>query len=119
MSDAPRKPPEPDDPTVLVGVSLPGGDPDLMAECLVDEYARLGLGDEALLRIFRNPTFTAAYAIWRQRGDPYVRALIARARQRWGQPRFTVREAPRRPPGPAARPQGAGPAPERDDGAGL
>lgn len=118
MPEVPRKPAEPDDPTVLVGVGLPG-DPELMAECVVDEYVRLGLGDEALLRLFRNPAFTAAHAIWRRHGEAYVRALIARARQRWGRPRFTVREPRPTPCGPGRPTGGVGAPPERDDAAGL
>ncbi len=119
MCDVPQKPAEPDDPMALVGVGLPAGDPDLMAECLVDEYARLGLGDEALLRIFRDPAFPGAHAVWRRRGETYVRELIARARTRWGRPRFTVREARGRPDGFETRSRAAGPGPEGDDAAGL
>ena len=83
---------EPDDPMALVGVDLPG-DTDLLAAGLVEEYVRLGASDEALLAIFRNPFFAGAHAIWRAQGEDHVRSLIARARARWGYPRYTVRES--------------------------
>ncbi len=87
------KPGEPEDPMALVGVALPRGDADLMAACLVDEYVRLGLSDERLLALFRSPFYAGAHAVYRARGEAYVKTLIAQARARWGRPRFTVRRA--------------------------
>jgi hypothetical protein len=82
-----------DDPTLLVGLAVPDGDPDLMAACLVDEFVRLGMSDHQLLATFRSPFFAGAHAIWRARGEAYVRRLVAEARVRWGQPRFTTHES--------------------------
>jgi len=72
-----------DDPMTLNGLALPGGDADVMAECLVDEFARMGRDTEALLGLFRNPFYAGAHAIYRQRGEAYVRAIIERVRGRW------------------------------------
>jgi hypothetical protein len=87
------KPPEPDDPMGLVGVEVPEGEPDLMAACLVEEYVRMGMSDGRLLAIFRNPFFAGAHALYRARGEAHVKALIARAREQWGCPRFTTDES--------------------------
>lgn len=90
MSPRGPKPAEPDDPVALVGVGLGAGDPAEMAACLVDEYVRLGLSDEAVLRLFRHPWFAATHALWRALGEERIRASLAEARMRWGQPRFTL-----------------------------
>lgn len=84
---------EPDDPMALVGIGIPGGDPDLVARCLVEEYVRLGMDDAQLMRLFRHPFYAGAHAIYRLRGEAYVTALLAEARRQWGHPRFTVRES--------------------------
>jgi hypothetical protein len=88
----PARDPEPDDPMALRGVALPEGDPELMAACLVEEYVRLGASDAQLLALFRTPFFAGAHAIYRARGETYVRDLIGQVRARWGHPRFTVQE---------------------------
>jgi hypothetical protein len=84
---------EPDDPMGLVAVDVPAGDLDLMAECLVEEYVRLGNSDAQLLAIFRNPFFSGAHALYRARGEAYVASVIERVRRQWGQPRFTTIES--------------------------
>jgi hypothetical protein len=82
---------DPEDPMGLVAVGVEG-DEELQAECLVEEFVRLGLGDRQLLTLFQSPAYAGAHAIYRRRGEAWVRGLIARTRARWGQPRFTVRE---------------------------
>jgi hypothetical protein len=84
---------EADDPMGLVGIGVPEGEPDLMAECLVEEYVRLGMSDAQLLAIFKNPFFAGAHALYRSRGEERLKAVIERARTQWGQPRFVVTEA--------------------------
>jgi hypothetical protein len=76
----------------LVGIGLPEGDPDELATSLVEEFIRHGLSDRELLHLFREPFYAGPHAIWRSRGDAYVRRLIDRARARWGSPRFTTKE---------------------------
>ncbi|MBI2370826.1 MAG: hypothetical protein HYV08_11430 [Deltaproteobacteria bacterium] len=81
-----------DDPMEMVGVLVPDGDPELLAECMVEEYVRTGMGDEEILRLFTHPCYTGTHAIYRSRGEAYVRDLLARARARWGRPRFATEE---------------------------
>ena len=90
---------EPDDPMALVAVGA-DGDPELQARCLVEEFVRLGTGDGQILAMFRSPFYAGAHALYRARGEAWVRAVIAEARARWGRPRFTVTRAQ---PDPDAR----------------
>src|SRR3989304_6067389 len=100
---------EPDDPMGLVGGGGPEGGADLMAECLVEEYVRLGTSDAQLLAMFKNPFFAGAYALYRARGEDHLKSVIERARAQWGRPRFTTTEVGGG--GPAARPAPPPPAP--------
>jgi hypothetical protein len=83
---------EAEDPMELVGVALTDGDPDELAGAIVEEFLRMGLSDQELLGLFRNPFYAGPHAIWRSRGDEYVRGLIHRGRERWGFPRFAIKE---------------------------
>ena len=88
----PRDEFEEDDPMELVGVALPDGDPEELASSIVEEFLRMGLSDQELLHLFRDPFYSGPHAIWRSRGDEYVRGLIHRGRERWGFPRFAIKE---------------------------
>ncbi|MGE5303820.1 MAG: hypothetical protein ACM3TN_10865 [Alphaproteobacteria bacterium] len=78
-----RKQFEDDDPMVLVQVNLPEGDPEVMAECFVQEFIWLGYGGQQLLDLFRNPFYAGVHAIYRSRGEAYVLGLIDRTRKRF------------------------------------
>lgn len=52
----------------------------------------MGLSDPELLGLFHNPFYVGPHAIWRSRGNEYVRGLIDRGRERWGFPRFAIKE---------------------------
>lgn len=69
------KEPEPGDPAELVMTPVPGGEPELMATCLVEEYARLGMGEEEIFELFRRPIYQL-HALYRERGEAWVRDLI-------------------------------------------
>lgn len=74
-----------DDPMELVGMVLPGTPEtlDKMAETIVDEYVRLGWDERRLMTLFVNPMFMATYRIYQEKGEAYVRDLIARVCARW------------------------------------
>ena len=44
----------PDDPLEMTGCEVPG-DPDLMLRMLIEEYARIGWGVEAIMQLARDP----------------------------------------------------------------
>ncbi len=86
-----RKEFEPDDPMELVGMAFPGSALEAMAECVVEEYLRLGYDEEAILRFFRNPFYQATHLIYREQGEEYVKKLIHTAKEKWGLWRVRVR----------------------------
>jgi hypothetical protein len=90
----PAKEAEPEDPMLLAGVSFPGNAEEEMAECFVEEYILQGFGDADLLRLFTAPFFAGTHAVYRARGEAYVKDLIARVRARWGHLRFRTVDAP-------------------------
>lgn len=83
-----------EDPMELVGMVMAGepGQLEAMAECLVEEYVRLGWDERRLMTLFVNPMFLATYRIYREKGEDYVRALIRRTCAKW-QPAIRPTEA--------------------------
>ncbi|MFQ5856264.1 MAG: hypothetical protein ACE5LU_11535 [Anaerolineae bacterium] len=76
-----------EDPLELVGTAMPDPDGtslDEMARCLVEEYVRMGWDDRRLWTLFRNPFFGVTHSIYCQKGEDYVRDLIASVREQWG-----------------------------------
>lgn len=72
-----------DDPMELVGVGLPEGDVDHMAECVVEEYMLMGWSEGQLMSLFTRPFFQMTHRIYRENGEEYVRALIRRVGEKW------------------------------------
>lgn len=89
----PNKEFESEDPMQLVGMVIPGeaGQLELMAECIIEEYVRLGWDERRLMTIFRSSMFLATNRIYQIKGEAYVRDLIRRVCAKWG--RFSVNEA--------------------------
>ncbi|GIK82897.1 MAG: hypothetical protein BroJett024_40020 [Alphaproteobacteria bacterium] len=77
------KPAAEDDPMEFVAVGLPGGDPDRMAECVIEEFLLMGWSDRQLMTLFKHPRFRATHQIYLDRGEDHVRALIARVGAAW------------------------------------
>ena len=76
----------------LRGVALPGDTQAAMAETFVEEFLKMGYGDEVILKIFQNPHFAGAHGVLKDRGEPYVRELIARVRSIWGEIHYRTEE---------------------------
>ena len=81
-----------EDPMQLVGIVLPGeeGQLEAMAECIVEEYVRLGWDERRLMTLFVNPMFMATYRIYRHKGEAYVVGLIRRISAKWVTPAIPV-----------------------------
>lgn len=77
------KPAAEDDPMEFVAVPLPGGDPDRMAECVIEEFMLMGWSERRLMTLFTHPRFQATHRIYLDRGEDHVRALIARVGESW------------------------------------
>ena len=75
-----------EDPMELVGMVLPGeaGQLEAMADCVVEEYVRMGWDERRLMVLFVNPMFLATYRIYRQKGEAYVRNLVQKTCARYG-----------------------------------
>lgn len=77
------RPVEPDDPMNLFAVEVPG-DPELMLRLLVEEYARMGWGFDALVGLFRDPFFVAAHGLWLHYGEEDLRRRLTTLLSRVG-----------------------------------
>lgn len=77
------KPADKDDPMEFVAMHLPGGDAELMAECVIEEFLLMGWSERRLMTLFTHPRFQATHRIFLDRGENHVRALIARVGAAW------------------------------------
>jgi hypothetical protein len=70
--------PEPDDPQLLVGVSVPGDEASTreMAAAFADEFAQMGFDREQLLRLFSNPFYAGAHAARQLLGDAEITRIV-------------------------------------------
>ena len=86
---------EQDDPMDLVGMVFPGeaGQVEAMAECIVEEYVRLGWDERRLFSIFASPMFLATHRIYRQKGEDFVRGLIQETWRKYRPPPKEVSRA--------------------------
>ncbi len=86
-----NKQPEADDPMELVATPVPGGDPQVMATCLIEEYARMGMGEPEILGLFQQSVYQT-HALYLERGEAWVRGLIRDVLRRTGRMRVSVTE---------------------------
>ncbi len=86
---------EPDDPFTLNATPTPG-DPEIMLECIVQEYSWMGWDVREIGQLFYNPDYPALNALLAAYGEAGVRERIARVIQRHGTLQFkvNVREEP-------------------------
>ena len=77
-----------EDPFEMVGMILPGepGQLEAMAEVLVEEYVLQGWDEKRLMKLFTNTFFLATHRIYKEKGEAYVRALIADYCKKWRLP---------------------------------
>ena len=82
-----------DDPLEISGIQV-DGDPEVMLDCIVEEYARLGCDAADILRMFDDPFFQGPYGLTRAFGRDYVRLRVRGVLGRCGVLRVRVVEAP-------------------------
>ena len=100
--------PEPDDPHLLVGVSLPGDEASTreMAAAFADEFAQMGFDREHLLKLFTNPFYSGASAARQLLGDAEITRIVAESLRVYGNRTYVVLDAEAQddePEAPAAR----------------
>jgi len=75
-----------EDPLELNGVAL-YTDEDTsrdMAECFVEEFLRMGYSHKQILAMFRNPHYLGMNMVLQNKGEPFVRDIIAETCAKWG-----------------------------------
>jgi hypothetical protein len=89
------RPVEPGDPYSLHATAVTG-DPELMLECLVHEYAGMGWNTDQVMALFGDPFYPALHALLRHHGADQIRSAVAAAMARRGIFRVsgTVRDEP-------------------------
>ncbi len=80
---------EQDDPFELKGVAFEG-DEERMITCMIEEYARMGWGEERLMRMFTTPNFRIPHRYYREHGEEAVREKIREVLERHGVFQFDV-----------------------------
>lgn len=83
---------EPDDtdPMILSGVVLEDGEAPPteavreMAECFIDEYARLGFDANRILHMFRTRGYAGPFMATEVLGEQAIRELVEMVLARWG-----------------------------------
>ncbi len=77
-----------DDPFELTGVGLVTMEDTTheMAECFIEEFMRLGYNPKQVLALFRNPFYIGVNMVLQNRGEPYVKEMIAQTFTAWGRP---------------------------------
>jgi hypothetical protein len=87
--------PDPGDPHLLVGVSLPGEEASTreMAEAFADEFAQMGFDRDRLLRLFSNPFYAGAHAARQLLGDAEITRIVEESLRAYGGRACAVRDA--------------------------
>ncbi len=81
----------PDDPMEMHGFEVTG-DPNLMLRLLVEEYARMGWGAEAILQLARDPNYQSFHGLLQFFGEEELTARIRQILTRCGVIRVTTKE---------------------------
>ena len=91
----------PEDPMGLHAVELPG-DADLMLRLMVEEYARMGWGLDAILALAEDPFYHVLHDLYQQCGPDEFRRRVQSVLDRVGVARIKTVEAPVAPNEPDA-----------------
>ncbi len=71
----------------LHGVAVETGDDAAvreMAECFVEEYARMGFGADRILRMFATKGYAGPHLAYRLLGEAAIGAMVRKVLERWG-----------------------------------
>lgn len=84
--------PDPDDPHLLVGVSLPGDEATTreMAAAFADEFAQMGFDRDRLRQLFASPFYEGAHAARQLLGDAEIARIVEDSLRVFGGRRFAV-----------------------------
>jgi hypothetical protein len=77
----PHREPDPEDPLALRAVGCPdpeGESTRRMAECLAEEFLRLGFPPGRVLSLFESPRYALPHRAWRALGAEETRRIVER-----------------------------------------
>lgn len=83
----PFEDPDPSDPMTLHGVAIETADDSAvrtMAECFIEEYARLGFDAPRIVRMFQTAGYAGPNMAWRALGEGVVKEMVTECLARWG-----------------------------------
>lgn len=84
ISEHPKdRPLAPDDPMLLSAVEM-DGDPWIMLDCIIEEYARMGCDYEEIAAVFEQPFYEGTFGLTKTLGADAVRARIKETLSRCG-----------------------------------
>ncbi|HEY7817438.1 MAG TPA: hypothetical protein VIG29_04415 [Vicinamibacteria bacterium] len=92
----PYRDPDPSDPNLLVGVSLPGDEETTreMAAAFAEEFALLGFDQERLMALFRRPHYEGAHRAYLLLGEEEIRCIVTEATSFFGRFRVVIHDGP-------------------------
>jgi hypothetical protein len=92
----PFQEPDPTDPALLVGVTLPASENagTELAYAFAEEYAAMGFDAEWILQMFRAPLYTIAHNVHQKLGDEAIVRIVQECVNVYGRVRFVVQDAP-------------------------
>jgi hypothetical protein len=75
-----------DDPLELQGVGLFTSEDttEVMAECFIEEFLRMGFDHHQILNLFKNPYYIGMNMVLQNRGEEFVRNFIQDTFEKWG-----------------------------------
>jgi hypothetical protein len=82
-----------DDPMEISGIEVEG-DPEVMLNCIVEEFARMGCDAETILRLFDDPFFLGPHGLTKAFGREYIRDRVHGILKRCGVMSVRVIEQP-------------------------
>jgi hypothetical protein len=87
---------QPDDPTMLVGVSIPGDEDSVreMAYAFAEEFAGMGFSRERILALFDSPRYAGAHGAARRLGRLEIEQIVEESLNVFGAVRYVVRDCP-------------------------
>lgn len=88
-----------DDPLELLAEPAPG-DPRVMLECILQEFAWMGYDAPRLLALFHHPGYPVLCQLREQFGDAAIREQVEQLVAQWGVLRFRETQVEDEPPEP-------------------
>ena len=92
----PYNEPDPSDPSILVGVTLPADEEATrdMAYVFAEEFARMGFNEAKILSLFKNPFYAGAHQAYRALGEEAVRSIVEECLGVWGRHQLWIIQNP-------------------------